>query len=495
MAVVAPLHDVAVIGAGFGGLGMAVRLGRSGDVSFVVLEKAGDIGGTWRDNTYPGASCDVPSHLYSFSFHPQSWPRRYATQAEILRYLERIVEAHALASHLRFDSPVEAAVFDERSATWRLALAGGEVVAARAVVSAVGQLNRPALPDIPGRERFLGRSWHSARWDHGYDLTGRRVAVIGTGASAIQFVPEIVQKAARVHVFQRTAPYVIPRPDRPYGAVERWLYDHVPLLQRGDRLRVFLTGELLGAALLGSARLRAALEQRWRSFMHAQVDDPALRARCEPGYVLGCKRILFSNDWYATLQRESVELVTDRIVEITRTGVATADGAHREVDAVVYGTGFRATEFLQPMQVTGLGGRDLHEVWCGTPEAYRGIQVSGFPNFFMLYGPNTNLGSNSIIFMLEAQIAYVQGALRAMRRRGLAWLDVRSDVQRDFNRWVETASRRTVWETGCHNWYTTATGRNTNNWPAFPYRYRRLLRRVNLADHESGPCPLPAVGG
>jgi cation diffusion facilitator CzcD-associated flavoprotein CzcO len=481
--------DVAIVGAGFGGLGMATRLERT-RLDYVVLEKAGGIGGTWRENTYPGAGCDVPSHLYSFSFHQRPWPRRYGSQADILRYLEGLADAYRLRPRLRFDAEVVSATFDEDRGRWRLALAGGEEITARAVVSSVGQLNRPAVPDIPGRDRFRGPAWHSASWDHGCSLDGRRVAVVGTGASAIQFVPEIARLAARVHVFQRSAPYVVPKPDRPYGPVERRLYETVPLLRRADRLRIYLLGELLGAALVGSPGLRKNLEARWRTFMESQVQDVELRARCTPDYVIGCKRILFSNDWYPTLQLPSVELVTDPIDAITETGVATADGAHHEVDAIVYGTGFRATGFLQPLRVTGAGSGDLHEAWRNGAEAYRGVTVTGFPNFFMLYGPNTNLGSNSIIFMLEAQIGYVARALAAMERHRLDWVDVRDEVQAEFNRWVEALSRRTVWETGCRSWYTTA-GRNTNNWPTYPFRYRRQLRRFDLRDYRVSRAARP----
>jgi len=484
-----PDVDVAIVGAGFGGLGMATRLRRTG-LEYVILEKAGGIGGTWRENTYPGAGCDVPSHLYSFSFHQRSWPRRYSSQSDILRYLEELADGYGLRPRIRFRTGVVSAAFDEDSRRWRIALAGGEEVTARSVVSSVGQLNRPALPDIPGRERFRGPSWHSARWEHGTPLDGRRVAVVGTGASVIQFVPEIARRASRVHVFQRSAPYVIPKPDRPYGPLERRLYETVPLLRRADRLRIYLLGELLGTALVGSPALRNTLVTRWRTFMESQVADEELRARCTPDYVVGCKRILFSNDWYPTLQLPSVELVTEPIEGITGTGVATAGGGHREVDAIVYGTGFQATGFLQPMRVTGLGGRDLHDSWRNGAEAYRGVTVSGFPNFFMLYGPNTNLGSNSIIFMLEAQIGYVARALATMRRHGLDWVDVRDDVQSAFNRWVDTLSSRTVWETGCNSWYTTA-GKNTNNWPTYPFRYSRQLRRFDLRDYRVSRSPQP----
>jgi cation diffusion facilitator CzcD-associated flavoprotein CzcO len=476
-----PEYEVAIIGSGFGGLGMAVRLKRSGVTSPVILEKADEVGGTWRDNTYPGAACDIPSHLYSFSFRAGEWSRRFPSQPEILRYLRDVVRDSDLRPHLRFGAEVTAITFDEAAGAWEIRLATGEVVTARAVVSSVGQLNRPALPDIPGQDSFQGASWHSARWDHTYDLDGRRVAVVGTGASAVQFVPVIARRAAAVHVFQRSAPYVIPKPDGP----EHPLYRRLPVLASADRLRTFLTGELLGTALFGSVRLRRVLESRWRAFMESQVHDAELRERCVPDYVIGCKRILFSNDWYPTLALPTVELVTERVTEITPRSVVTADGCERAVDAIVYGTGFQSTGFLQPMRVVGKGGLELHEVWRGAAEAYRGVVVSGFPNFFMLYGPNTNLGSNSIIYMLESQIAYVDRALRAMRSRRLRWLDVRKSVQDEFNRWVQTLSARTVWMSGCHNWYTVAGGRNTNNWPTYTFRYRRALRRFDLRDYET----------
>jgi cation diffusion facilitator CzcD-associated flavoprotein CzcO len=460
---------------------MAIKLARSGH-SFVVLEKAARIGGTWRENTYPGAGCDLPSHLYSFSFHPGQWSRRYGTQAEILAYLEELAETYHLGPHLRLGAEVDSAEFVEPPGEWRLRLAGGARLTAGAVVSSVGQLSRPALPPIPGRERFCGRSWHSARWDHGFELDGQRIAVIGTGASVIQFVPEIASRAARVHVFQRSAPYVVPKPDRAYGPMERRLFARVPLLRLAARLRIFLKGELLGAALVASPGLRRLLTARWRSFMRKEIEDTELRARCTPDYVVGCKRILFSNDWYATLKRPEVELVTESIASITETGVATEDGASWDVDAIIYGTGFQASGFLQPMRVLGRGGRDLHEGWRDGAHAYRGVAVAGFPNFFMLFGPNTSLGSNSIIYMLEAQIGYIARALETLRRRRLRWLDVRRDIQDEFNRWIAERSQRTVWETGCHSWYTTG-GRNTANWPTYPFRYRRQLRRFDLSDY------------
>ncbi len=479
--------DVAIVGAGFGGLGMAARLRREGTRSFVVIDGGDGIGGTWRDNTYPGAACDVPSTLYSFSFFPSTWPRRFSGQRDILAYLERLVDEHGLGPFLRMGARVERMDFDEGSARWHLRLDDRRLVSARAVVSAVGQLNRPAVPDIEGVERFAGPSWHSARWDHSVDLAGKRVAVVGTGASAVQFVPEVAKVAARTVVFQRSAPYVLPKMDRPYSRLERAVHERVRAVQLADRLRVYLTGETLGLGIVRSRRLLAALTALWRRSMHAQVADPQLRLACEPDYVMGCKRVLFSNDWYRTLARPDVDLVTDPVAEVTATGVRTVSGREEQVDAIIFGTGFATSDVLAPVEVTGLGGRSLREEWSDGASAHLGVTVSGYPNLFLLYGPNTNLGSNSIVFMLEAQIGYVLGALQALDRERLAWVDVRADVQRRFAAWVDATSRRTAWTSGCHSWYTTTDGRNTNNWPSFTFVYRWRLRRFDLLDHTVMP--------
>ncbi len=480
-------YRVVVVGAGFGGIGMAMALRQAGIEDFLVVDKGSDLGGTWRDNTYPGAACDVPSNLYSFSFRPGRWSRRFPPQQEILAYLRALSQEHGLGPHLRFGSGVTGAEFDERRAVWHLTLGNGDSLEATAVVSAVGQLGRPALPDIVGRDDFAGPSWHSARWDHNADLTGRRVAVVGTGASAIQFVPEVAKTAAHVDVYQRSAPYVLPKADRPYRHTEQALFDRFPAVRKADRLRIFLYGELLTSGFVMSPKLLAAPMQLWRRHLRAQITDPQLRARCVPGYVMGCKRVLFSNDWYPTLARRNVDLVTDPIERIVPDGVVTADGTTRRADVIIYGTGFKTLEFLAPMSVTGLGGHRLHEAWRDGAEAYLGITVSGFPNFFMLYGPNTNLGGNSIIYMLEGQIAYVLGALRALEEERLDWLDVRPEVQTAFNTWVDAASRTSVWESGCHSWYTTASGRNTNNWPDHTFLYRHRVRRFDLARYRVMP--------
>jgi cation diffusion facilitator CzcD-associated flavoprotein CzcO len=487
-------YRVVVIGAGFGGLGMAVALEQAGIRDFLIVDKGDSLGGTWRDNTYPGAACDVPSRLYSFSSRPGHWSRRFPPQREILAYLQSLSTERGFGSRLRLRSGVGSAEFDERGARWHLTLDDGERLHANAVVSAVGQLNRPALPDIAGRDEFRGPSWHSARWDHGVGLAGQRVAVVGTGASAIQFVPEIAKTAAHVDVYQRTPPYVLPKVDRAYHRAEHRLNDWLPVLRKADRLRIFLYGELLTSGFVLSPKFLAAPMLLWRRQLSA-VTDPRLRAKCIPDYVMGCKRVLFSNDWYPTLNRPDVDLVTDPIERIVPDGVVTADGVTRPADVIVYGTGFQTLDFLAPMSVTGLNRRRLEDSWRAGAEAYLGISVSGFPNFFMLYGPNTNLGGNSIIYMLEGQIGYVAGALRTLDEEGLDWIDVRPEVQRSFNTWVGAASRTTVWESGCRSWYTTASGRNTNNWPDHTFLYRYRVRHFDLARYRVMPKRPAAASG
>jgi cation diffusion facilitator CzcD-associated flavoprotein CzcO len=487
-------YRVIIIGAGFGGIGMAVALKQAGIDDFVVLERANDLGGIWRDNSYPGLSCDVPSQLYSFSFRPWRWSRRFPPREEILAYLRMLVTENGLAPHFRFGCGVAAAEFDDSSAVWNVVLDDGTALQASAIVSAVGQLGRPALPGIAGRDTFAGPSWHSGQWNHDVDLAGRRVAVVGTGASAIQFVPEVAKVAGHVDVYQRTAPYVLPKADRPYGESEQSLFERLPVVRKADRLRIFLYGELLTSGFVLSPKLLAGPMQLWRRQLRSQISDPELRAKCIPDYVMGCKRVVFSNDWYPALARPNVELITDRIDRIVPHGLVTADGTTRAADAIIYGTGFKAVEFLAPMSVTGLGGLRLTEAWREGAQAYLGIAVTGFPNFFLLYGPNTNLGGNSIIYMLEGQIGYVLGAIQALESERLGWLDVRADVQDAFNSWVQSASRTSVWETGCHSWYTTASGRNTNNWPDHTFLYRYRVRRFDLAAYRVMPSR-PAVTG
>ncbi|MBC6460394.1 flavin-containing monooxygenase [Actinomadura sp. HBU206391] len=477
-------HGVVIIGAGFGGIGMAIRLKQEGVHDLVVLEKADEVGGTWRDNTYPGAACDVPSHLYSFSFAPKSdWTRRFPAQQEILRYLRDCADAHRVTPHIRFGSEVLEAVFDEDAGVWRIRTTAGEL-SARVLISACGQLSRPSMPAIEGLGTFAGKGFHSARWDHDYDLTGKRVAVIGTGASAIQFVPPVAERAGRMHVFQRSAPYVIDKPDRPYAEWERALLRRVPALQALHRAKIYLSYESRIAAFVKYPQLMDRAAKVTLRRLAEQVADRDLRRALIPDYPMGCKRILLSGDYYRALTRPGVELVTDPIERITPTGVVTRDGKERTVDAIIYGTGFDAGAFLAPMRITGRDGLELNEAWREGAQAYLGITVSGFPNLFLLYGPNTNLGGNSVIFMLESQIRYILGCVAAIRRHGLAWIDVRPEVQRAFVEDVQERMRATVWNRGCSSWYTDERGRHVANWPGFTVAYRRATRRPDPRDFQ-----------
>jgi cation diffusion facilitator CzcD-associated flavoprotein CzcO len=474
-------YRVVVIGAGFAGIGMAIALRQAGVEDFVVLDQADELGGIWRDNSYPGLTCDIPSQLYSFSFHPWSWTRRFPARAEILAYQHALVAEYDLARHLRFGQGVASATFADKNAQWNLTLTDGSELQASSVVSAVGQLGRPVLPDIPGRNDYQGPAWHSAHWNHDVDLTGRRVAVVGTGASAIQFVPEIAKTAGHVDVYQRTPPYVLPKNDGPY----RDLFASAPLARKADRLRIFLYGELLTSGFVLSPKILAAPMLMWRHQLNSVITDPDLRAKCVPDYVMGCKRVVFSNDWYPALTRPNVDLITDPIERITPDGLVAQE--ERPADVIIYATGFKAIELLAPMQVTGRNGQSLQQAWRDGAQAYLGMSVAGFPNFFILYGPNTNLGGNSILYMLEGQINYVRDAITALDAERLAWLDVRRDVQDSFNDWVQSASRSSVWESGCHSWYTAASGRNINNWPGHTFMYRYRVRHFDLGAYQAMP--------
>jgi cation diffusion facilitator CzcD-associated flavoprotein CzcO len=478
-------HTVAIVGAGFGGIGLGIRLKQAGVDSFAILEKGDGLGGVWRDNTYPGLTCDIPSHLYSFSFEPKhDWSRRFPPRAEILDYLQHCVRKHAIGHQIRFGAEVATAEFDEPRGRWRIATRGGERLEADVLVCATGQLSRPAPPDIPGLDDFRGALFHSARWDEGFEFEGKRVAVLGTGASAIQFVPEIAPEVSKLHLFQRSAPWVIPKPDRPYGAWERRLYQRLPFVQSLSRLWDFVFYESFVLAFTSHRRLMRPLEFLARRHLRREVSDPALREKLTPDYPMGCKRVLISDDWYPTLTRDNVEVVTDRIARVEADRIVTGDGAEREVDAIVLGTGFASTEFLAPMRIAGVDGRDLNEVWRDGPEAYLGLTVSGFPNLFILYGPNTNLGVGSIIYMLESQIQYVLDSIQRLRRSGIRYVDVRPEVQREFNAELQRRLAGSVWQAGCSSWYRTESGRITNNWPGLTLEYRRRTRRLEPGDYR-----------
>ncbi len=483
-----PSHDrvfAVVIGAGFGGIGMGIALKRAGIEDFVIVEQRGGAGGVWDANGYPGAACDVPSHLYSFSFEPwPDWSRRYGARNEIRDYLRHCAEKYGLEPHLRLGRRVASAAFDDGTGDWRIVLDDGAELRARVLVPAVGQLSVPAWPRIPGLDGFSGPLFHSAGWDHDADLAGKRVGVIGTGASAIQFVPEVAREAARVTVFQRHAPFVFPKYDRPYAEWERRLFRQQPWLQRANRALQWFTHEARGFALLRARWLVKSYEWRYRFILWRRIRDVALRERLWPDHPLGCKRILFSNRYLQTLAQDHVDLVTSPIEAVTPTGIRTADGVDHDVDAIILGTGFRANEFLAGIDVLGRNGARLAERWRDGAHAYLGVAVPEFPNLFLLYGPNTNLGHNSIIFMLERQIDYVMGAIGQLAGKPHTLIEVDPGVERRHNEEIQASLARSVWADGCDNWYKDDAGRIVNNWPGLTLEYARATRRFDVENYR-----------
>jgi cation diffusion facilitator CzcD-associated flavoprotein CzcO len=472
---------VVIVGAGFGGIAAAVALTRAGFPDVVLLERAGRLGGVWRDNTYPGCACDVPAPLYSYSFalNPR-WSRRFPPHHEILDYLQRTADEHDITRRVRLNAEVTGATWT--GGEWRIRLASGAELTADLLVPSVGQLSRPSTPALPGADRFAGPAVHTARWDPDLPIDGRRIGVIGTGASAIQLVPAIAGRAARVTVFQRSAPWTLPRPDRRYGPGRRFAYRRMPALMRLPRAGVWAMTVLTGRAMLGDRlaggflRGVSGLQRRW------QVRDPALRARVTPDEPMGCKRVLFTSSWLPALSRPDVDLVTEKIVEVTEDGVRTADGVHHRCDALIYATGFAATEFLAPMTIRGRDGRRLDDVWREGAYAHLGLTVPGFPNLFLMYGPNTNTGNTSALYFLEAQARYLTQAVRRFAASGTP-LEVRPEVAADFDAEMQNRLARSVW-TGCQSWYRTAAGRIVTNWPGMAAEYQRRVARLRPEDYR-----------
>jgi cation diffusion facilitator CzcD-associated flavoprotein CzcO len=470
---------VVIVGSGFSGLCMAIKLKEAGRHDFVILEKAHDVGGTWRENTYPGAGCDIQSHLYSFSFEMNpKWSRMFARQPEILDYLRHCVRKYMLEEHLYFGVEVSGGAYDDESDEWRVQLADGREIRSDVAVLGLGPLHRPVLPDVPGIESFEGPSWHSAEWNHDYDLTGKRVAVIGTGASSIQFVPKIAEMAARIHLFQRTPAWIMPKRDRHISGLTKALYRAVPGLQRAHRNLIYwiLETRVIGFAV--NPKLLKAAQGIADAHRKRQVPDPELRRRLTPDYTMGCKRVLISSDFYPTLSKEHVELVDGAVAEVRPRSVVTADGAVREVDAIIYGTGFHVTDSFDNLDLVGPGGRKLREEWADGLSAYYGMTVHGFPNVFLLVGPNSGLGHNSIIFMIEAQVNYIMECLRLLDRQGAKRMQPTRRAQDRFNAGIQRDLVKQVWSVGgCKSWYLDARGRNTTIWPGFTWRYWQRTRK------------------
>jgi cation diffusion facilitator CzcD-associated flavoprotein CzcO len=488
------------VGAGFGGVAATIALKRLGFDDIVVLERGDSVGGVWRANTYPGLACDVPSHLYSFSFAPNPrWSRRYSPREDIKAYIEQVARDHDVLRHVRFGQEVESASFDDESGRWRVATAAGEEIEADVVVTACGQLQRAAIPAIDGLDRFRGPMFHSAHWDHSQELAGKRVAVRGAGASAIQFIPALAKEVGHLTIVQRSAPWVLPKLDVAYSERTKRLYERVPVLQRAWRVGWWKALESLVPLFSRNpprrARILAPIYAGF-SHLHRLVQlrfDRRLAAATRPDYPMGCKRILITSDWYPTLRRPNVSLVTERVREVTEDAIVTADGATHAADAIVFGTGFTATEFLAPMEVNGRGGRRLADVWANGAEAYYGIAVPGFPNLFLLYGPNTNHGTGSALELLEKQSEYVAQAVGHLASGAAERLEVRREVHDAFQRWLDERLPATVWAT-CSSWYVTADGRVTNNWPGSFQEYFDFINELSLDDYlTEAPQPEPAT--
>ncbi len=474
-----------IVGAGFGGLAAAIELRRHGFSDVTLLERADGLGGTWRYNDYPGCACDVPSQLYSFSYATRrDWPRLCSPRAEILRYLEKVAADHGLDRVLETGVEVESCRWDSGASRWAVSSADGRRWEADALIIATGQLHQPAVPEIPGS--FDGHSFHSARWDHSYSLRGKRVAVIGTGASAVQFVPEIAREVERLYVFQRTGNWFMPRRNRAYPAALRAVIRYVPGVQVFRRRFIYYYAESLTMMIRNPrtwgriGRLRSALFMRW------QLRDPVVRRKAWPDYTFGCKRVLFSSYYLPALQQPGVELVTDRIVRLDPSGVVTEDGALREVDCVIYGTGFRATDFMFPMEIVGVGGRTLRDEWSRGAHAHLGIAVPGFPSMFLMYGPNTNTSGGSIVFYEEAQAAYIRQALVELGARGARSVEVRREVEASSDREVQARFAGTAW-TQCDSWYRDEGGRIVTNWPGYMTEYAERVRELDPSEFTYGP--------
>jgi cation diffusion facilitator CzcD-associated flavoprotein CzcO len=477
---------VAIIGAGFSGIGIAIALKRAG-LEFTIFERRGEPGGTWLDNTYPGCKCDVPSHLYSFSFAPNpDWSHTYSSQPEIKAYLQSVTRRFDILRHVRFKHELVAASWDAAAGLWRIETSGGAWTA-KFLISGCGALSEPALPNIEGLETFRGVSFHSASWNHRHDLAGKQVAVIGTGASAIQFVPAIQPIVRRMVVFQRTPPWVLPHLDRPVAAKRRDLYRRLPLAQRLVRYGVYWSQELLAVVFTRYPHRGAWIKQQALRHLQRQVADAALRRKLTPDYEPGCKRLLISNDYYPAIAASNVELVTEPIARIQEHALEIAGGRRFEIDTIIFGTGFRVTDNPIAARVIGRSGLSLAQAWADGAQAHRGTTVPGFPNLFLMTGPNTGIGHTSLLVMIEAQLPYIVECMGFMTQRRLSRFEVKSEACRSFNDELQRRMTRTVWmKGGCSSWYLDKHGRNTTLWPDFTWKYRRLMRRFDPVNYDFG---------
>lgn len=478
--------DSIIIGTGFAGICMAIRLKQAGIDSYKILEQKDTIGGTWRDNTYPGAECDVKSHLYSFSFEPNpNWKKMYGEQKEILAYMNFCVDKYNLRYKISFNTNVKGIYFKEENGYWEVETDSGEVLLARTVISGNGGLSRPSIPDLPGLENFTGKVFHSAKWDHSFDLQGKEVAVIGTGASAIQIVPAIAPVVKTLNLFQRTPPWIISKQDRAISDEERLLYSILPFTQQIYREFIYWVLEIRILGLVINPEIMKAFEQAAREYLKKSIKDPILREKLTPNYLFGCKRILMSNDYYPTLERENVNVDVSGILEVRENSILSKEGKEYFVDAIIAATGFQGAEALAPFEVIGLNRQNLNEIWKKSgAEAYLGTTVSGFPNLFLMTGPNTGLGHSSMIFMIESQANYIVHSILNLKKRNLKYMNVKKEVQDHYNEEIQKRLQKSVWAENCNSWYVTKTGKNTTLWPGFTMEFRLRTLFMNPLDYE-----------
>ncbi|MDZ4298639.1 MAG: NAD(P)/FAD-dependent oxidoreductase [Moraxellaceae bacterium] len=480
------IHEVLIVGAGFGGLGVAIRLRQNGINDVVILERADDVGGTWRDNQYPGAACDIPSNLYSYSFAQNpNWSRAYSGSREIMDYVQHLVSAFELKPLIRFQQNVSSLLFNEVKNYWEVSTDAGKVYRARSVVMASGGLANPSYPAIDGIDSFKGHTIHSARWDHDYDFAGKRVAVIGSGASAVQIIPELVKTAAKVTVFQRTPGWVLPRMDYSSPEWSKALFKAVPMAQTMVRQALYYGHESMAFSFIWNTPMTSLMERISRAFLRHQVSDPWLRRQLTPDFRIGCKRVLMTSNYYPALQKPNCKLITWPIAAIAEKGIRTAEGIEHQVDCIVFATGFQVSKSGTPFEVRGVGGRDLNVEWSRGAQAYKSVNVSGYPNLSFIFGPNSGPGHNSALVYMESQIAYIVNHIQALREKGLARLDVKPNVQTRYNQIIQKRLSRTNWNSGCKSWYLTEDGYNATMYPGFATQYARQMGAFKLSDYDA----------
>jgi cation diffusion facilitator CzcD-associated flavoprotein CzcO len=498
------VYDSIILGAGISGIGMAVNLLKADISSFLVLEKKEAVGGTWRDNTYPGLCCDVASHFYAFSFELNpNWSKKYPEQTEILYYLEMVTEKYKIKPHIKFNTEVIKAEFDSKESLWDVFISDGNIYKTKTLVSGLGQLNKPTKPLFEGSDKFKGPSFHSAEWDHSCDLKGKKVGVIGTGPSAVGFIPKIAENVEELIIFQRTPNWILPKPDRKFNNIEKWLLKNMPFFGKIYRYYEYLMSERLYFAFFVKQNkissmferiisnlttgfkinnMSSMYQQGQKMLLDAQISDELLRKKLTPNYPVGCKRVIPTNDFFPTLERENVFLETKSISRFNEDSIVTDDGKKNNVDVIIYGTGFETNVFISPVKIIGQDNIDLDDVWINGAEAYKGVMVSEFPNFFMCYGPNTNTGHVSIIFMIENQIKFIIKSLKLIKRKNLKHIDVKQRAMNDYNLAIQKKLSTTVWAASCQSWYKTSEGKILNNFPGFGFEYYLMMSNYKYND-------------